>query len=60
MKRIRVNWAAAMTTFMILAGVGGFVFFGATAISMKNLWWLIGLVPSIACVGVGVGIMAEA
>lgn len=60
MKKIRVNWAAALTTFMILAGIGGFVFFGLAAISTENLWWLIGLVPSLACVGVGVGIMAEA
>lgn len=59
MNKIRVNWGAAISTFAILMGIMGVVAFGVAAGVTENMWWLIGCVPALVCVGIGVGLLAE-
>lgn len=60
MKKIRVNWAVALSAFAILMGIGGIVCSVVAAGVTENLWWLIGCVPAIVCFGIGIGLLAEA
>ena len=55
----KVDWPVAIATFMICTGVIGFIGFAIIAALNQNAWYLLGVIPACACVGIAVGIMAK-
>lgn len=54
-----MDWPVAIATFMICIGVIGFICFAIIAASNQNAWYLLGIIPACACVGIAVGILAK-